>query len=166
MSTNGGTWGHQGGPPLFLRTQARFAQLISVTSSILLPRMANYTFQGVRIELPSETRQPQEIFDELGRAFRWPQVVTSHLYTEVGQGGLGMETLGDFLASGADDCDSMLQEVVDTNPQLKQEVEKVHARARASQAWLALRAARSQAAALQKKDEPHDDLDAICPKTR
>ena len=34
MTTNGGTWGHQGGPPLFLRTQARFAQLISVTSSI------------------------------------------------------------------------------------------------------------------------------------
>ena len=63
-----------------------------------------------------------------------------------------METLGDFLASGADDCDSMLQEVVDSNPQLKQEVEKVHARARVSQAWMALRAARSQA--LSKSSRP------------
>ena len=99
-----------------------------------------------------------------GELFVGPQVVTSHLYNEAAQGGLGMETLGDSLASGADDCDSMLQEVVDTNPQLKQEVEKVHARARVSQAWLALRAARSQAADLKKKGELHDDLDAMLPK--
>ena len=56
------------------------------------------------------------------------------------------------------------KEAVDTNPQLQQEVEKVQARSRVSQAWLALRAARLQAADLKKKGELHDDLDAMLPK--